>query len=104
MVRILIKKEDGYGVSLCGHANYSSYGSDIVCSAVSALVYALCSYFKKKDENAAISLKNGEVKLYVKKTDEESFGAIKLFEEGISLIALSYPENVKMEEIKDGNI
>lgn len=104
MIRILIKKEDGYEVSVCGHANYSSYGSDIVCSAVSALVYALCSYFKRNDKNAAVSLKNGEIKLYVKKTEEESLGAIKLFEDGISLIAVSYPENVKMEEIKDGNI
>jgi len=41
------KEEDGFRVIISGHANYAPEGEDIVCSAVSALFYALAGYLAR---------------------------------------------------------
>ena len=57
MIRIFVKKEKGLikQINFVGHANYASYGQDIVCAAVSATYY--CSV------NACYSLLDSSIEV-----------------------------------------
>jgi uncharacterized protein YsxB (DUF464 family) len=50
MIRVEIYRNNQnipYGFSMEGHADYSAYGTDIVCSAVSALVFNAINSIEK---------------------------------------------------------
>ena len=75
------RDESGLRMSVQGHAEYSSGGDDIVCAAVSGLVYALLGYLA----NEAVEFKIN------------AFGsgvAMKLCCIGLLQIALSYPDSL----------
>ncbi len=65
MVRINVNYEDNYvkKITLKGHANYSEYGTDIVCAATSATY--LCTV------NAILSFNNNTIKISSKENLQE---------------------------------
>ena len=87
-IRITDKENDKVEIRIRGHANYKPRGSDIVCSAISALYIALYKSTKGKqtvcdDERRLIVPKGGELNMAIC---------------GFDLIARSYPENVTLEK------
>ena len=60
MIRININYRDNYikQITLKGHANYDSYGNDIVCAAVSATY--LCTI------NGILSIKENSIEVFSK--------------------------------------
>ena len=72
MIRININYQDNYikEITLNGHANYSDFGSDIVCAAVSATYLCTINGILSLDENSIeISSKKSTHTLKVKKND-----------------------------------
>ena len=89
------RDESGLRMSVKGHAEYSSGGDDIVCAAVSGLVYALLGYLA----NEAVEFKinafgSGVADIECSLRGEE---AMKLACIGIWQISLTYPEYVEVE-------
>lgn len=82
MIKGCYDREKRY-LSLQGHANYAPYGSDIVCAAVSALVYCLV---------------NGcECDIAGKELIAEDKGDVyEAVLRGLFAISEKYPENLKM--------
>ena len=50
---------DGTHVTVCGHAGHAPAGQDIVCAAVSALVYALAGSLEETGQAARICIRRG---------------------------------------------
>lgn len=84
--------ESGLRMSVQGHAEYSSDGDDIVCAAVSGLVYALLGYLANEAVEFNINaFGSGVADIECSLRGEE---AMKLCCIGLLQIALSYPDSL----------
>lgn len=100
MIRININYQDNYikEITLDGHANYSDFGSDIVCAAVSATYLCSVNGILSLDEDSIeISSKKNTHTLRVKKNDltinkllENMIRCLKSLEE-------QYPNNIRIK-------
>lgn len=89
------RDEKGLKASICGHAGYSAGGADIVCAAVSGLVYALVGYLANESGELRVNLLCSGCADIECGTDGEE--AMKLCCIGLLQIALSYPGTVAVD-------
>lgn len=104
MIRITITQTpDLVRIHCLGHANYSSRGNDIVCSAVSCLLQTLCHALEELTRNAVnASLKSGNSIVVIHDPSPEARILIENFYIGCREIAKAY--NGYVEIIKKINI
>lgn len=101
MLRVVILKENNKikKINMVGHANYSTYGKDIVCSAASSILTTTVNailrfnknditYQEKKDNFVIIINNNNEI------VDNLIDNMIDLLKE----LENDYPNNIKIEE------
>ena len=96
-----VYKTDGltHSLSINGHADYSQRGDDIVCSAVSGIIYALVGWMENNSEDISICDKNidsGDVKIYCE-GGERTATAFQMTAIGIEQIANEYPSHVVID-------
>ena len=87
-------------LSAKGHADYDVHGKDIVCSAVSCLCISLANTLMYSGcDRRAVRLAAGAICMDVIVTDNEQYaeGAFDMAVIGLKMIALQYPENVKIK-------
>ena len=72
MIKVKLTKNNNYykGIIITGHANYDSYGKDIVCSSVSSIVVTTVNAIISLDKDAINYDDNTGVKIKVLKEDE----------------------------------
>jgi len=105
MIRACVEIEGGNcQFSMNGHAGYNP-GNDIVCSAASAVAYALAGYLHNAeghnaeghiDEMYGRHLERGDVLLHCH-GDECVAAAFEMAYVGLAQIAQAYPDNVTVE-------
>ena len=101
MLRVKVEKNNnGFSkINLLGHADYASYGKDIVCSSASSIMITTVNaimmfdktyitYEEKKDVFTIIINKNNEI------VDKLINNMLNMF----NSLASDYPENIKIEE------
>ena len=76
-----------------GHADYAEKGKDVVCAAVSALVYALVATLEESDNIRETVIRAGYATVAAKK-ENRAFDVVR---GGISQIAARYPSCVTVE-------
>lgn len=81
-------------VTVQGHADYAPRGEDIVCAAVSALVYALIGALEEDGLIRELVVRPGFVTVAARKEDK-AFDVVRC---GIAQIAARYPQCVKVRE------
>ena len=81
-------------VTVQGHADFAPKGEDIVCAAVSALVYALIGALEENGIIRELVVRPGFVTVAAKKEDK-AFDVVRC---GIGQIAARYPQCVKVRE------
>ena len=91
--------DDGFTIS--GHSGYSESGSDIVCSAVSAMTMLICNTITEQfGINADISSdeKKAKVSLKLKNTDhnDNAKSLITGFRNELVSLMQEYPDNIKV--------
>lgn len=74
-----------------GHAEFSSYGTDIVCAGVSSL---MCSYAASA-KGAKIEKRAGHMKICGKK-DTNTSAKFDMLSSGLAALAIQYPQNIKL--------
>lgn len=107
MVRYQFK---GFSLSLKGHVGNAPRGKDLVCAAVTGIVYALTAYVKELEEagmlvcKPEIRLEPGDAKiaaLPIREALAPLTGAFDMAEAGLMLLEEQYPEGVGRCEIED---
>ncbi|MBQ4103473.1 MAG: ribosomal-processing cysteine protease Prp [Clostridia bacterium] len=96
---------DRYLLIVEGHASFSEKGKDIVCSAVSILVYTLLNMLKDEESDKRLKLKREIVRDGYLCVEIEPFdfsknrtkGIIDTVVMGLALLNQEYPENVRLE-------
>lgn len=96
---------DRYLIIIEGHASFGEKGSDIVCSAVSILVYSLLNMLKDEEADKRLILRREVVSDGYFCVEVEPFdfsknrtkGIIDTVIMGLSLLNQEYPDNVRLE-------
>ena len=83
-----------------GHAGYAPKGQDIVCAAVSALVYALIGTLEETENVAEMVLRPGYAAVEAKKKT----AAFDLVRCGLTQLADRYPDFVQVKQVSHNNI
>lgn len=88
-------RADPNRIALYGHANYAEPGKDIVCAAVSALVYTLQESVERlTDDDVGFSFFNYATVIEFGELTPTARTLMESFIIGCSLIAGSYPDYV----------
>ena len=96
---------DHYLLIIEGHASFSEKGTDIVCSAVSILVYTLLNILKDEESDKRLAIRREIVRDGYFCVEVEPFdfsknrtkGIIDTIIMGLALLNQEYPENVTLE-------
>lgn len=102
MIEIALDKRDGYCLHSEGHAGTAPRGKDIVCAAVSVLMYTAAQLLLEEQDTGTegidIKIGYGEMRLTAKTLPEDTLLRLEGVETGLALVAARYPTQVKMEE------
>ena len=74
-------------ITVSGHAGHAPVGQDIVCAAVSALMYALAGYLEETEQAARSDIRRGYA---------DCGAAFALVRCGMEQLAAAYPGCVEM--------
>ena len=91
-------------LNVCGHANYSPHGSDIVCSAISTICQVLIAQLEHERDaapnrihvHACIADGSARVSVDCYKENARVAALFDMAETGYKLLAQQYPEHVTM--------
>ena len=88
-------------IEAIGHADYASYGNDIVCASISTLLQTAVLAVKEMFHiNLVSSINVGDMELIIP-NDENVQLIIKTMIFGLKDIESGYPNNLKIKERKD---
>ncbi len=94
---LVIKKKNN--ISIKGHAFYSDYGKDIVCSSVSSIVTTSINGIISIDKDAiSYKMKNDEMLIEIKKNDKITLKLIDNMIELLEKLSKDYPKNIQVKE------
>lgn len=106
MINIMYLR-DKHRVTVEGHANSGEAGHDLVCAAVSSLVYTIAAFVQNMSsagqiKSKSIKLKSGDARVGCTPKLKYRAGAVIVFDAicgGFELLARQYPEYIKYEII-----
>ena len=84
---------EGDSVTLSGHAGYAPRGEDIVCAAVSALVYVQTRLLQEDEALEALTAREGFVELKLRRGVR-----CRVLETGLRWLSAEYPRCVQVEK------
>ena len=95
MIRV---KKNSNTISISGHANYSEFGKDIVCSSVSSIVATVVNCIMNIDNDSIVYEDDGNVITIFKKKDNNVVDIIlDTMIELMKDLEKQYKENIKVE-------
>ena len=84
-------------IKVSGHANYAVFGSDIVCTGVTALAQTLIKSIKDlTDDKIEYEISPGRVDIKYRDLSEKSQTLVDSFFIGICMIVDEFPEYVRI--------
>ena len=83
----------GTHLTVRGHAGHGQPGQDIVCAAVSALVYALAGVLQEKGQLARGDIREGYADFAGAGDCAREFALVRC---GLEMLAVQYPESVEI--------
>lgn len=100
MITVTIKSAKGKIVLKSeGHAMYADKGQDIVCAAVSALIFSAIAFFdngRKEIDITTCRTTENKIELVFYTKDTRMLAAVEFLETGIGLLTDQYPDHVKL--------
>jgi len=96
MIRIKYRSvHDGHVLIIRGHAGHNPGGPDIVCAAVSAIIYTLAGYLSQYED---ISLHMDSGKTFISCVSDNKIDvAFEMALVGLAQVAAAYPGNVTLD-------
>ena len=98
-IHVIYKNHMISSISIFGHANYSAYGKDIVCAAVSATYLCTVNGILKLDNNS-ISVNSNEdmQEIDVNSDDKVVMTLLQNMIECFSDLEKQFPKNIKLDK------
>lgn len=110
MIKVKLKKHNKnlVGFHICGHAEYSDYGKDIVCAATTMLTFNTIDTFTDLlllDDYLNINIKDNDIDIKLIKNLNENQNKdfqliMKKFELGINSLIQSYGEYIELNYLE----
>ena len=100
----LEKDEGGFRLDISGHADFAPKGEDLLCAAVSALVWGLAGYVRRLEKEGmalsatGVELEPGRAVIQLCPEPQargRAAGAFGLAAEILALLGKNYPENIQ---------
>ncbi len=88
-------------IKISGHANFNSYGNDIVCASVSSIVYTTVNGLLNLDKESIKFIDNKEMIIDILKDNEVIRVFINNMLDLLKDLAEQYPKNISVKENKD---
>ena len=85
-------------IKITGHALYSDYGRDIVCSAVSSIVITTVNGILKIDNSSIKVDEKDGISIEVLKNDKVTLSLLDNMIKLLKELNLKYPKNIKIKE------
>lgn len=85
-------------IEVAGHAGFDQEGKDIVCAAVSAIIFGSVKWFKPKDVVVSQDNRKNKVKLQLKNCNKENMYKLDLIVQLFQPIAQKYKKYVKIQK------
>lgn len=101
MIQVKVRETNNKvkSVSVKGHAMYSEYGKDIVCSAVSTCVITSINGILELDNNSLdVIEKENEIMITLKNDSDVAEKLIKNMLEMLNDIEVQYPKNIRLSK------
>lgn len=101
------KKEDLlYGYHSSGHAKYASYGQDIVCAGVSAILFSVAAALEERTTHLFVETNDTKGTMTVKITDDifkqdDIQAILRVAQVGIEGIRQEYSKHIEMKSKED---
>lgn len=92
------KSEQNLSLKVEGHAGYAQHGKDIVCASASILAYTLASFVMNVD-GSVVELASADTTIECETDDESIINAFDFAKRGYELLALNYPQYVKLIQL-----
>ncbi len=106
MIKCIINSNDTSitQVKLSGHANFKEYGSDIVCSAVSILMYTIADKLLIDNYQVEVDIKEeelGMMSIIIKEENQNVMLLMETLKHGLLMIQKEYPKYITVKEAKN---
>ncbi len=86
-------------ISISGHANFAEYGSDIVCSAVSMLAYAIANQLHELKQENVVAIKKNEFIFEHNANDNQVNLLLTTLANGLRMVENEYGEYINIKEV-----
>ncbi|MDN5345862.1 ribosomal-processing cysteine protease Prp [Petrotoga halophila] len=96
MITAVYTNSESPSVEIFGHAEFSSFGNDIVCSAVSVLTQFVAEILKN-ESLGQIEKREGYLKISLKQETHLSQLLLDYLLKSLVAISKDYPRNLKVE-------
>ncbi len=101
MIHVLIERESTLKVEVQGHANFSQEGSDIVCSAVSMIMFTIANKLDEMEKFITIEIdeeNGGYMQIEIIKNDEETTLLFDTLIFGLKMVEEQYQKYIEIKE------
>ncbi len=101
MINVKVSRDQIDRVTVSGHAEFAKPGSDIVCSAVSMIMYTIADKLDSLEKFVTIEIdedEGGYMQIEVIKRDEQTDLLIDTLIHGLKMIEEQYKEYIDIKE------
>ena len=92
---MIIINNNKNSITINGHANFAKKGHDIVCAAISAIVFGAINSLKSINENE-IKIKKSNILIKKNKMSNKDKIKLNMMMSQIQTVAVNYPKNIKI--------
>ncbi len=100
MIKCIVDKDDKVkSVTISGHANYSEYGTDIVCSAVSMLSYAIANKIYQLGYKQVVNITDNKFEFNNNVENSDVNILLDTLVDGLYMVSDQYAKYIKIKEV-----
>lgn len=93
---MIIINDNKDSIVISGHANFAKNGYDLVCAAISAIVFGAINSFQSIDEKE-IKIKKNNILIKKNKMSTEDKIRFNMMMSQIQTVANNYPKNIELK-------
>lgn len=99
-VKVVYWQKNCKEISVYGHADSGLYGQDLVCAAVSGIVFGTLNALEQSfSENIKIDIEDNKIKITVIKSIKETNLMLKMLVIQLKTVTNQYPNNITLKEV-----